>query len=431
MPLKAPQAEDCRLVVRNPFCNWQHWHVLELAVDVRNSEIELMKNALIIVGSLLSVYALSLMPIDRNSQDSTYFTDVSNTHLQGGAVGNTMDGQAIDIDNDGDLDMILAMEFQTNKILINNGSGQLVDESKSRFPSDVHDSEDIAIADFDGDGDLDIVFVSEDDQVNEFYENQGNARFKAVEVLKEFKGTSNAVETADFNGDGSPDLLIGNAGQNYLLINDGTGGFRDEGIERLGRNSHTTQDVELADVDNDGDLDILEGNEAQNRILINNGRGFFTDETSQRLPRVTDQTRELDAGDIDNDGDVDLFFSNVDFGGFGDPQNRSLLNDGKGYFKEATDLLPQSNFRTVDTDFVDLNKDGFLDLLVGNRFNGNEHMAWINQSGQKFTDQTSQFFSGMNMYPFDFQSADFNGDGIMDLFICGFRGPDKLLFGKQ
>jgi hypothetical protein len=342
-----------------------------------------------------------------------------------------MDADATDIDGDGDIDIILAMEYVENIILINDGSGKLVDESKKRLPRIRHDSEDIAIADFDADGDKDIIFVSEDDQINEYYENVGNAFFMNIDGKFPIHGTSNAIESADFDNDGFIDLFIGNAGQNFLLINTGKGEFNDETKDRLPGNSYTTQDIDLGDIDNDGDLDIIEANETYNRILINNGLGVFTDSSIERLPKVEDQTREVDLADIDNDGDLDIVFANVDFGGFGNPQNRLLINDGKGYFTEITNKLPKSSFRTVDVDFVDINADGWIDLLTGNRFNGNEQLVLINEGIKGFTDQTNSFFPSMNMYVFDFKVADFNGDGVNDIYLCGFRGEDKLLFGVK
>ena len=327
---------------------------------------------------LLFINCSSSQKSSNTADDSTKaksFRNVTSTHLKSRNLGrNTMDGQAIDIDQDGDLDLILTIEYHPNVILINDGKGVLTDESAQRFPRNNHDSEDIAIADFDGDGDLDIVYVSEDDAKNEFYRNKGNGYFEDASHLIPVKGTSNAVETADIDKDGDFDLLIGNAGQNVILINDGKANFTDETATRL----PTTQDIELGDIDNDGDLDILEGNETYNRILINDGKGVFKDESFTRLPKINDQTREADFGDVDGDGDLDIIFANVDFDGFGDPQNRLLLNNGKGKFTEATQRLPTSKIRTVDADFVDLDGDGDLDILSGNRFNGSEKIVLIN-----------------------------------------------------
>lgn len=362
------------------------------------------------------------------SNESLPFIDVSATHLNvTGLSNNTMDAAAIDIDADGDLDLILAIEYLENIILINDGTGSFANESTARFPSIRHDSEDIAVADFDNDGDPDLIFVSEDDQVNEYYLNDGNGFFVDAGNKIPVNGTSNTVETADLNGDEYADLVIGNAGANFILINDGKGGFINESEARLPVLNTTTQDIELADVDNDGDLDIIEGNETTNAILINDGSGLFSYD-SERLPEINDQTREVDLGDIDNDGDLDIVFANVDFGGIGDPQNRLLVNNGKGFFSESSGL-PKSAFRTVDIDFADLNGDGLLDILSGNRYNGDEKLVLINDGNSNFEDLTASYFPTINMYVFDFQVADFNGDGINDIYLCGFRGQDKLFFG--
>lgn len=359
------------------------------------------------------------------------FNDVTKSHLKSIALhNNTMSAAPIDIDNDGDLDLVLAMEYVENVILINDGKGVLSDESSARLPRIKHDSEDIAVADFDNDGDYDLVFVSEDDRVNEYYENTANGYFENRANRIPTTGISNAVKTVDFNNDGFMDLLIGNAGQNHLLINNGKGYFRDDTKNRLPKDNATTQDLELADIDSDGDLDIIEANETSNRILLNNGFGVFNDGSAKRLPDVNDQTRDVEVGDIDGDGDLDILFSNVDFGNIGSPQNRILTNDGKGLFTEITkQSLPESDFRTVDSNFVDINGDGFLDILSGNRFNGNKTLVLLNDGHSHFSDQTTTYFPSVNMYVFDFVTADFNGDGILDIYLCGFRGGDKLLFG--
>ncbi len=376
-------------------------------------------------------YLLVVMVVACKIAGQTPFKNVSKSHLISNAVDhNSMDGQSVDIDGDGDIDMIIAREFRSNLVLINQGDGRLKDESDIRFPQTQHDSEDIAIGDFDNDGDLDLIFVSEDDQINEFYRNVGNAHFESDPSMIPLNGTSNAVKTADINLDGDLDLVIGNAGQNFLLINH-QGRFVDETISRLPDNDYTTQDLELVDIDQDGDLDMIEGNETYNRILINQRIGVFSYEPG-RLPAVNDQTRDVEIGDINGDGYPDILFSNVDFGGFGNPQNRLLFNDGKGHFHEVTSThLPKSNLRTVDSDFLDIDSDGDLDILAGNRYNGLENIVLINDGNGKFTDQSPQFLPPINLYPFDFQIADFNGDSRADIYICGFRSSDVLLFSVE
>ena len=72
----------------------------------------------------------------------------------------SMDVRATDVDNDGDLDVILANEFQPNVLLLNDGKANFHIKEKA-FSSVSHDSEDIALADFNGDG---IIGVSDFNQ---------------------------------------------------------------------------------------------------------------------------------------------------------------------------------------------------------------------------------------------------------------------------
>ena len=281
--------------------------------------------------------------------------------------------------------------------------------------------------------------MSEDDQVNEYYENNGKGFFKDISYKLPVMGTSNAVITSDLNNDGHPDLLIGNApnrqgigGQNICLINDGKGNWKDETSKRLPISTKATQDLELADIDGDGDLDLIVSNEDDNELFINSGKGFFKNETAIRLPVEPEkwESREADFGDIDGDGDLDLFLANVNFRQTKDSQNRLYINDGNGFFTDQTETrLPAEKMHTVDGDFYDLDGDGDLDLITGNGF-GNSYMAYLNMSGYYKGDSDAVIPASVHGDGIDIEMTDFNGDGVPDLYLCNFRGNDFLLFGK-
>ena len=302
---------------------------------------------------------------------STYFHDVSATHIPPLATQvRSMDAQTADIDGDGDLDIIVAGEWAYNILLINDGNGKFTDETAQRFPLNSHDSEDIAIADFDNDGDLDLIFVSEDDQLNEYYLNDGKGFFKDASYYLPFRGKSNAIATFDVNSDGLLDLMVGNDGINFCFLNDGKGRWI-EASDRIPKSKKTTQDLEIGDIDRDGDLDVICGNENDNEIWINNGKGYFADETALRITiqSAAWETREADLGDVDGDGDLDLYCANVNFRQNKDHQNRLFLNDGSGKFKDVTSThLPSEKMHSVDGDFIDIDADGDLDIVTGNGF---------------------------------------------------------------
>ena len=360
------------------------------------------------------------------------FIDRSAASLPAGALDDTsMDARAADLDGDGDLDLVVAIEFGRNVLLINDGAGVFTDESGARLPQPINDSEDIAIDDFDGDGDLDLVFVSEDDVVNEYYWNDGDGFFTDVSNLLPVNGVSNAVECGDLTGDGFPDLVIGNRGQNVFLRNDGFGGFIDETGPRFPVDTRTTQDLELGDVDGDGDLDLVSANEEENRLWLNQGAGVFVDASGRiPLPPGGEETRETALGDIDGDGDLDLFFANVDFFTGFEPPNRLLINDGDGFFTDESALrLPFFETSSVDVDFEDAEGDGDLDLLLANT---GGFQLMLNEGDGTFVDATSALVStGPGATVFDIEPADYDGDGFLDFYLSDFFSDDRLLFGVE
>ncbi|MEM9457473.1 MAG: VCBS repeat-containing protein [Myxococcota bacterium] len=358
------------------------------------------------------------------------FTDVSDHALPPCVTArSSMDARPGDIDGDGDLDLIVAVEFGSNLVLINDGHGRFDDQTHERLDTQVHDSEDIGLADLDADGDLDLLFVSEDDQLNQLYVNDGTGVFSEVtERLGGVTGVSNAVIVGDIDGDGDGDVLIGNAGQNEALVNDGAGTFAVETAARLPAASDTTQDLELGDIDGDGDLDLVVGNEDDNRVLVNDGTGVFRDQTEARLPLTpgAEETREVDLGDVDGDGDLDLFFANVAFIEGRDPQNRLLLNDGHGVFVDQTATrLPEDPVGSLDGDLLDLDGDGDLDLVTANWHE--DFRAFLNDGTGSFRRDASRLARSARASGVDVEFADFTGDGLPDLYLCNYRDSDRLL----
>jgi hypothetical protein len=350
-----------------------------------------------------------------------------------------MAASAADLDKDGDLDLVIAAEFAANRILINDGKGHFQDESKARLAGIIGDHEDVAIADFDRDGDLDLVFVGEDDQVNGYHLNDGNGYFTDVTERLPRRGTSNAAIALDIDRDGDADLVIGNNGQDFIFINDGLGYFADGTASRMPASADITQDIASGDVDGDADLDLVLGNEDGNKLLLNDGSGRFSLAPDGRLPlpRDPEETRNVDLADVDSDGDLDLYVSNVRlFWRRANPQDRLLLNDGRGNFSDVTEThIPDEGESTMSAALLDLNGDGFTDLVTGNfgDLTGRTALApyriKINLGNGRLQLSSDALPAGIRGNGMDIEPADYNGDGIMDLFLASRGGPDRLLLG--
>ena len=346
-----------------------------------------------------------------------------------------MDARPIDIELDGDIDIVVAREFQPNIVLVNDGSGKFsIDDKRLNFAA--RDSEDIGVGDFDLDGDPDIIIVNEDDKSNELYINNGAGYFRDASEMLPTAGVSNAVVVADFDAQSGPDIMIGNNGQNVLLINTGRGGFTDDTSERMPNLHDVTQDLEFGDIDLDGDLDILVGNEDANRILINVD-GVFHDESKTRLPlrEEPEETREADLGDVDGDGDLDILFANVSiFTPLASVRNRLLINDGHGYFIDDTEnRLPRDYESSFDGDFFDIDADGDLDIATANanrhgRLSPGSYRIYLNDGSGQFLETTNSILpAGTTGVGIDIEFADFNGDNLHDIYLVGRRSTDRLL----
>ncbi|MEM1055209.1 MAG: VCBS repeat-containing protein [Bacteroidota bacterium] len=348
----------------------------------------------------------------------------------------TMDVETADLDGDQDLDVVLACEGCENVLLLNNGDGTFVNGS-SRLPnSSPYDSEDIAIADFDGDDDLDLIFVQEDfintggiGRQHEYFLNDGTGTFTPADFTFP-DSEANAIAVADLNGDDRPDVVIGNAGQDFVFINDGQGGFIDETTARIPTEDRINQDLAFADVDGDDDLDLFVGNENDNALLLNDGTGVFTDATDTNLPSSPPvETRKVTFADVDGDNDLDVYLSNVFFLFQRNPQDRLWLNDGTGVFADVTDThLQASNANTLDATFLDVDGDDDLDLVTHSFGPAVPVRLLANDGTGVFTDATDGLLPAMpSTAGLALEVADFNGDKHLDLYIGNRGQSDRLL----
>lgn len=395
------------------------------------------------VFASLCVSAMVLAFAARPTAAAPLFTNVTSTHVPQDADLHSLDAEFGDFDKDGDLDVAVAVEGDVNRLYLNDGKGRLA-WKPGVFSSKGADGEDLAVADFNRDGNLDVIFVMEDGGVHQYYLGDGKGAFQ--DVSSRLPGCqANAVEAADVTGDGYEDVFIGcagggSSGQDLLLVNDRKGGFINETAQRLPPLTESTQDVKVADLDGDGDLDLVCGNESgRNRLLFNIGNGFYAD-SAQNLPiPYPEETREVLLFDADGDKDRDLVFCNLTCNACGtftrNPQVRLLINNGKGKFADETAArMPANTFSSWDGGYLDFDADGDLDLIICAitvpGFTGLPAKAYRNDSKGKFTDATAEVMpAGAGGRLWDVEVADLDKDGALDVFMGAWGTQAILMLG--
>ena len=204
----------------------------------------------------------------------------------------------------------------------------------------------------------------------------------------------------------------------------------------------------VADVDGDGHLDVYFTNQiGPNELWLGSGNGTFERLADDALSLVDRISVAASFGDVDNDGDPDLFVTTVRGG------NVLFENLGEGKYRDVTDEsgLAHSG-HSSGAQFVDVDSDGHLDLLVTNvgqytsdqrgrggyhvgldqAFDGHLHpertersLLYRNLGNGRFEDVSSRMGLLDDGWTGDAAFADLDADGYPELYLLNMQGDDR------
>jgi len=307
-------------------------------------------------------------------------------------------------------------------------------------------SKNIALADFDEDGDTDAWVVNYDGNADVIWINDGVGFFTQGQKIQD-QDDSLGIDVGDLDNDGDIDAFVvfNNGKPNKVYLNQGKDnngnwlGFIDSGLN-LGNSMSIN--VALGDLDCNGYLDafVVNWQGQPDKVYLNQGKdnngnwlGFI--DSGQNLGytwsrdiglRDLDGDTDLDAfvvngegpEDLDGDTDYDAFVANVN------GPNKVWFNNGDGYFIDSGQNL--GNSISISVDLGDLDGDKDYDAFVTNY---GLHEVWLNDGNGTFT--IVQELGNNEPHSHCVVSlGDLDGDDVNDAFVVRNNFPNKVYFNQ-
>jgi hypothetical protein len=251
------------------------------------------------------------------------------------------------------------------RILLNDGSGGFGNPS-TLFPAGSY-ADQVVVADFNGDGNLDLTVPDFDAGTNQVLLGDGHGGFGAP--ISTSGGGGGLVVAGDFNSDGKMDLAVATTDLKILLGN-GAGGFSVGNSYSFGAGNPTH--LATADFNHDGTLDLAIGviNSApQVYTFLGNGMGAFIPST----PVGQTDAQGVAAIDLDGDGNVDIVTAD-----YSHESVSFAKGNGRGRFAAIKSYPLPKNPKTplpINITTGDFNEDALPDLVTSDYGNGGATVA--------------------------------------------------------
>ena len=287
-----------------------------------------------------------------------------------------------------------------------------------------------AWGDIDSDGDMDLAVMGNANEIFlQIYKNNDTAFIELLDRTKVPQVYRGTIKFADIDNDGDIDLFV--SGQKttntsnlgaYLFKNDGKAIFTN--VELASVISTRDGDAAFGDHDNDGDLDLaLSGIDATGKSILklynNSGLGIFTQET--RFFSATTGPSNISYADIawvdyDNDGDQDLIYTGVTSMIYGGVVRNTLISDSSTTASGNQVLFSDFSMKDSNFDLADLNSDGNVDMVISGT--GGTKIIY-NQNIKTSSMNLGSISTLIDSVAGKVKLADYDNDGDIDILLAG------------
>lgn len=307
-------------------------------------------------------------------QNSGSFSDEPIT----GLADETQTMVFLDVDNDGDLDMVSHAGSGYLYLSLNN-NGEFV--YGGNFGGSIDQVDEIIVGDFDNDGLIDLgvhfeqfnsfnyygVRTFEQDPDDGFIQQQNLYMYDGSNISSSLvSGDFEDMDIADFTGNGYPDLLVVTSNGDDMLFEGGETGFSTIPSTAISVADYGTSWLLTGDIDGDLDPDVLvvKGTLADDRLEIdvhfNDGAGTFA--VNQTISTFAQGFEDLQLGDVDGDGSLDLVTASFKYNVTTyDYDIEVRTNDGNGNFT-LSQTIPGVYAETIE--LMDVDGDDDLDIVL-------------------------------------------------------------------
>ncbi len=278
-----------------------------------------------------------------------------------------------------------------------------IEFTTNTIASNLNNPRQVAAADLDGDGDVDIVPIEGNNNMLRWWENDGNQEFAPVEIDSLFSPRS--VNIVDLDGDGDMDIVTESIDHDevYWFCNNGDAEFT---RYTVASDMDTLLCCYPADIDGDGDIDIVSGGENDVLWWENDGTPEEDGWTEHIIDSEVDRIRTLCAVDFDGDGDGDVVG--------GSPTEDIICwweNEGNG---DWTQRYVSDNYNGPKMlKLGDVDSDGDMDILAAGE-TGHPSAEWFENGGGDPINWTVHYLVG-SRDNYDMGAADFDQDGDIDV----------------